>query len=249
MTTPWKVAWITGASSGIGSALAIELAHRGVRIAASARREDELARLATEHPAITAFPLDVTDQAQCRAVHDDIRRQLGDIDLAVLNAGVGKRMGVADFDPALAAWMMAVNYQGVVNGLAALMPAMTSRKHGQLALVSSLAGYRGFPRAAGYSASKAAVISLAESLRPELEAAGVGLSVVNPGYVSTPMTANATHPLPYLMSSEEAARRIVRGLEASRRTIAFPWQMSAACNVMRALPDRLFFWLMRRAGS
>jgi short-subunit dehydrogenase len=145
--------------------------------------------------------------------------------------------------------MMTVNYQGVINGLAAIMGPMTTRQRGQIALVSSLAGYRGFPRAAGYSASKAAVISLAESLRPELEAAGVRLSLVNPGYVATPMTANATRALPFLMSSEEAARRIVRGLEAGRRTIAFPWQMSTACSLMRALPDPFFFWLMRRAGS
>lgn len=249
MLRDWRVAWITGASSGIGEALAIELARRGVEVAASARRKDELEALAARQPGITPFPLDVTDEAQCRAVAQEIGQRLGDIDLAVLNAGVGRRMGVADFDPALAAHMMTVNYQGVINGLAAVIGPMTTRQRGQIALVSSLAGYRGFPRAAGYSASKAAVISLAESLRPELEAAGVGLSVINPGYVSTPMTANATRPLPYLMSSEDAARRIVRGLEASRRTIAFPWQMSAACNVMRALPDRLFFWLMRRAAQ
>ena len=168
----WRVAWITGASSGIGEALAVELAHRGVAVAASARRQAELAALAARAPGITPFPLDVTDPDACAGVHDEIVRRLGGIDLAVLNAGIGQRMGVADFDARRAARMMAVNYQGVVNCLAAVMAPMVERRHGQIALVSSLAGYRGFPRAAGYSASKAAVISLAESLRMELEAAG-----------------------------------------------------------------------------
>lgn len=244
-----RIAWITGASSGIGAALAIELARRGVLVAASARRQGELEALAARQPGITPFPLDVTDEAQCCAVRLEIEHCLGEIDLAVLNAGVGQRMGVDDFDPKLAAQMMAVNYQGVVNGLAVVMGPMTRRRCGQIAIVASLAGYRGFPRAAGYSASKAALINLAQSLRPELEAAGVGLSLVNPGYIATPMTANATRPLPYLMSSEDAAQRIVRGLDAGCREIAFPWQMAAACRLMRAMPDRAFFWLMRRAAS
>lgn len=249
MTRIGRLAWITGASSGIGAALAAELARAGLRVAASARRAAELQALAVSEPGIVPFPLDVTDLHSMRETYARIEAGMGPIDVAILNAGMGRRMGVRDFDPQLAADMMAVNYLGVVNGLGTVMGPMVARRSGRIAIVSSLAAYRGFPRAAGYSASKAAVDNLVESLRPELEAAGVTLSLVSPGYVATEMTARASRPLPFLMSSEEAARRIVRGLEAGRRGIVFPWQTAALCSAARLMPDRMFFWLMRRARS
>jgi len=241
MTRAWRVAWITGASSGIGRALAVQLAREGVGIAASSRRAAELQALSDAHPGVVPFPLDVTDAAAMAAAAGEIEHRLGPIDLAVFNAGVGQRMGLADFDAARAAASMAVNYQGLVNGLAAVLPAMRERRAGHVALMASLAGYRGLPRAAAYCPSKAAAISLAEALRPELVARGIRISIINPGFVATAMTANARHPLPFLMPGEEAARRIISGLRRGRFEIAFPWQMAALAKLVRVLPYALYF--------
>lgn len=245
-TLPWRVAWVTGASSGIGRELALRLGEGGVKVAASARRADALAALTAACPAVTAYPLDVTDPVAAAATVREIEAALGPIDLALLNAGIGQRMGISDLDPEVARATMATNYLGLVNGIAAVLPGMRERRRGHLALVSSIAGYRGLPRAAAYCPSKAAAIALAESLKPELDEAGLAVSIVNPGFVDTPMTANARHPLPYLMSAEDAARRIVAGLERRRFEIAFPWQMVLAGKLGRILPYSLYFWLIAR---
>jgi NAD(P)-dependent dehydrogenase (short-subunit alcohol dehydrogenase family) len=248
MQRDWRVAWITGASSGIGRALALELARKGVAIAASARREGELAALASEVSGITPVPVDVTDAAAMQQAGTEIERRLGPIDLAVFNAGIGQRVGLADFDAAKAAETMAVNYQGLVNGLAAVLPAMRERRRGHVALMSSLAGYRGLPRGIDYCPSKAAAISLAESLRHEMVPAGLRISLINPGFIETPMVSNARHPMPYLMPVDEAARRIVAGLGKGRFEIAFPWQMVWLAKLGRILPYRLYFYMAGDRG-
>ena len=240
----WRTAWVTGASSGIGRALAIELSRRGVRVAASARRADELSALAAAQPGVTAFPLDVTDLAATKRTADEITARLGVIDLAIFNAGVGRTMGAHDYSAELAAKMMAVNYQGLANGIEAVLPAMLARRAGHIALMASIAGYRGLPNAAAYSPSKAAAISLAETLEPELDAAGINISVINPGFVATPMTDNAKHPLPYLISADETARRIVAGLDAKHFEVAFPWTMKTLAKLGRMLPYPAYFWFM-----
>ena len=246
MALRWKTAWVTGASSGIGRELARQLAMSGVTVAASARRTSELEALSAESPGITPFALDVTDLDATRRVAADIAARLGPIDLAVLNAGVGEPMGARDFSAERAARMMAVNYQGLANGIEALLPAMLERRSGHIALMSSIAGYRGLPGAAGYSPSKAAAISLAESLEPELDAAGLSISVINPGFIATPMTANAKHPLPAILTVEDCARRIVRGLDRDRFEVAFPWRMVALAKLGRMLPYPAYFWFMAR---
>ena len=246
MALRWKTAWVTGASSGIGRALARQLASAGVRVAASARRAAELDALAAEAPGVTPFPLDVTDLAATKRVGADIAARLGPIDLAIFNAGVGRPMGARDFSAERAAEMMAVNYQGLANGIEAVLPAMLARGSGQIALMSSIAGYRGLPNAAGYSPSKAAAISLAETLEPELDAAGLSISVINPGFIETPMTQNAKHPLPYILPVEDCARRIVRGLDRDKFEVAFPWQMVTLAKLARVLPYPAYFWFMGR---
>lgn len=238
---PWKTAWITGASSGIGRQVAIDLARAGVRVAASARSADKLAALAAAEPGITAYPLDVTDLAAVRVAAARIAADLGSIDLALLNAGVWHPMGASDLDVARVAQSMAVNFQGIVNALDPLVPMMTARGSGRLALVGSVAGYRGLPKAVAYGPSKAAVIVLAETLQPELARKGVGVSLVNPGFVDTPMTVVNTFPMPFLMPVEAAARRVVEGLAKGKFEIAFPWQMVAMLKFARVLPYRIFF--------
>jgi short-subunit dehydrogenase len=249
MTLPWRTAWVTGASSGIGRALALRLAAQGVTVAASARRVEALHELTKLNPKIHAFPLDVTDTRATKAVVTSIQDTRGPIELAVLNAGIGQRMGVDNFDAEVAAQTMAVNYQGLVNGVAALLPGMRERRSGRIALMSSVAGYRGLPRAAAYAPSKAAAISLAESLRPELQDRGISISIINPGYVETPLTENARYPLPFVISAEDAASRIISGLARGKFEIAFPWQMVWMLKLGRLMPYPLFFWMMKRGGK
>ena len=246
MAARWRTAWITGASTGIGRALAVALAQRGVKVAASARTADALAELARAHPGIAPLPLDVLDAAAMAEAVRSIEGTLGPIDLAVLNAGTWEPMSTRNYSAAKAARSMAVNYQGIVNGLEALLPAMLQRGAGHIALMASVAGYRGLsPLTAAYAPAKAAVISLAECLRNDLRAQGVTVSVINPGYVATPMTSTNKFPMPFIVSAEDAAQRIVRGLERGKFEIAFPWQLVAMMKLGRLMPTRAFFWYAR----
>ena len=215
-------------------------------MAASARSGDKLTELAALDANIAPFPLDVSDAAATAQAVRSIVASLGPIDLAVLNAGVWEAMPARGYSAAKAAHSMAVNYMGVANGVEALLPAMLERGRGHLAMVASVAGYRGMSAlAAAYGPSKAAVINLAESLRHDLPARGVAVSLINPGYVETPMTGVNRFPMPFMIGAEDAARRIVRGLEKGRFEIAFPWQLVALMKLGRLLPYPLFFWYAR----
>ncbi|WP_423823127.1 SDR family NAD(P)-dependent oxidoreductase [Salinisphaera sp. SPP-AMP-43] len=245
-----RLAWITGASSGIGAALARELADHGWRVAVSARRADALAKLCSERPQrLWAYPLDVTDRAACAATADAIAAELGAVDLAVFNAGIGAEFDVQHFDADEVNRRMAVNYGGAVNGIGAVLPAMQQRGAGQIALTASVAGYRGLPGAAPYSASKAAMIALAESLYLDLAGSGVDMSVICPGYVTTPLTAARQGSMPFVISAEAAAEHIRHGLEAKRFEIAFPRRMVWLLKTLQRLPYALYFSLIRRAAG
>lgn len=245
MAAGWRTAWVTGASTGIGRELAVRLAARGVKVAATARSAAKLAELEQSTAGLTAFPGDVTDPMAMRQVHAEVVARLGQIDLAILNAGTWDPGQVSRFEASRAAATMAVNYTGLANSLEPLIPAMVARRSGHIALVSSVAGYRGLPKAAYYAPSKAAAISLAETLQCELPRYGVKVSVVNPGFVETPMTAVNEFTMPYLMKVEDAAARILRGLEKGKFEIAFPWQMVATLKLARVLPYPIYFWLVR----
>lgn len=246
MTTPWRTAWITGASSGLGRELALRLAREGVRVAVSARSADRLGELTAANARLIAVPLDVTDRAAVAAAHDRVQAELGSIDLAVLNAGVWHPMKAREYDAERAAHSMAVNYFGIVNALGPLIPSMTSAGRGQIALVASVAGYRGLPMAAAYAPSKAAVISLAEVLRLELSRHGIVVSLVNPGFVATPMTAVNEFPMPFILEADDAADRIYRGLARGRFEIAFPWQLATMLKLLRVMPNAIFLRIARR---
>ncbi len=246
---PWRRAWITGAGKGIGRALALALAARGVQVVVSARNRDDLDSLVEEagglSGAVRAWPLDVTDGAAVAAAFAGIEADAGAIDLAVLNAGTYLRFGARDFSSAAFRDQLEVNLMGVVHGLEALLPAFLERGAGRIAVVSSLAGYRGLPMAAGYGAGKAALINLCESLYPECRAAGVGLSLVNPGFVKTSMTDKNAFPMPFLMAPEAAVDAMIKGLARGRFEITFPWQFAVIMKALRLLPDWLFFRLTR----
>ena len=237
---PRRVAWITGASSGIGRALALRLASRGWQVAASARDAAALATLAAAMPAqIRIWPLDVTDAAATTAAVAAITAALGPLDLCVFNAGTYRRDSAASFRAGDFRALLEVNLMGVVHSLDAVLPAMLARRHGQIAVVASLAGLVGLPGAAAYAASKAALIRMGEALQPELRAAGIELSIVAPGFVDTPLTRLNDFPMPFLLSLEAAVDRIERGLERRRPLIAFPWPMVVALKLLALLPATL----------
>ncbi|WP_246272901.1 SDR family NAD(P)-dependent oxidoreductase [Oricola thermophila] len=243
---PWKVAWITGASTGIGRELAMLLARRVETVAISARSTDKLEELASTDPRLHPVPLDVTDAQAVAECIGAIERDAGPIDLAVLNAGTWTLLDRADIDLAAMRAGIEVNYMGVVNALAALVPRMRERGSGHIVIVASVAGYRGLPRSAAYGPTKAALINLAETLKSELAPLGITVSLVNPGFIDTPMTRENPFPMPGLMPAPAAARALLDGLEKRQYEIIFPRGFVRAVKLLRILPNRVFFWYVSR---
>ena len=243
-----KIAWITGAGKGIGRAVARQLALEGWTVAASARTAEDLASLAAECPpgSVHAFPLDVTDLATTKTTVQLIEKQLGEIALAILNAGTHRPMTAEEFSVDTFRQLVETNLMGTVNGLGQIIPRLIERKRGHIAVVASVAGYRGLPTAAAYGATKAGLINMCEALKPELDRNGVRLTLINPGFVETPLTDKNDFPMPYLMKVEDAADRIIRGLRRTSFEIAFPWRFAFLMKILRLLPDRVFFLLTRR---
>ncbi|MCU0984334.1 MAG: SDR family NAD(P)-dependent oxidoreductase [Acetobacteraceae bacterium] len=243
------LAWVTGASSGIGRQVALDLARAGWTVVVTARRAEELEKLAAEAPSgrILVATADVTDaKAIAAAVHEAQARTGRPIALALLNAGTYMTDDAQRFDLAAFSAQVNVNLIGTANALAAVMPAMIARKAGQIAIVSSVAGYRGLPRAIAYSATKAALIAMAESLKFDLDRAGVMVNVVNPGFVKTPLTDRNDFPMPFLMSVEDASRRVIDGLARGRFEVCFPRRFAYILKAMRLLPYALYFPLVGR---
>lgn len=233
---------ITGASSGIGLALARELARRGHALALVARRAELLtAAVAEIGPNAVAIACDVTDKDAVRkAVRDAEERLGGPFDLAIANAGVSIPGHATKFKLDEAEQIIRVNYLGMLYLFDAVIPSMVERKTGRFAGVASLAGLRGLPAAGPYSASKAAMQAFLEAARVELQPYGVGVTIVNPGFVATPMTEKNRFRMPFLWTPEKAARVIAQGLDAGRRVVEFPWQMSRLMRLTRLLPDALY---------
>jgi short-subunit dehydrogenase len=244
---PWKGAWIVGGSTGIGKDLALLLAAGGVKTAISARSEKPLAEAAALHANLKAVVADAASQEILQRAYDTIVEAQGNPDLVVLNAAIWDPMSVDDYGAARAITSMNVNYGGVCNALEVILPAMKQRRSGHIAIVASVAGYRGLSRALAYAPTKAALINLSEALNLELGPYNVKVSVINPGFVDTPMTARNDFQMPFIVSSEFAAQKIVQGLVRGRFEIAFPWQLVSILKLARILPYWLFFPIMRRA--
>jgi NAD(P)-dependent dehydrogenase (short-subunit alcohol dehydrogenase family) len=244
------VAWITGASSGIGRGLAMQLASEGWQVCASARRRGELDTMAEEAGAMAGavipVPLDVTDPEAVRQAVERIERDHGAIALVVLNAGTHQPISAWDFDAAAVQKLLTLNVMGQAYPLEVLLPRMTERGAGRIAVVASVAGYRGLPTAAGYGASKAGVINMCESLRPELAGTGVTLQVVNPGFVRTPLTDKNEFDMPMLMELDDAVASFRRQLDSDKFEIVFPWRFAMIMKGLRILPYGLLFKLTAR---
>jgi short-subunit dehydrogenase len=243
MALPWRVVWVTGASTGIGADICKQLAGDGVVVAASARNADALAALGAN---IKAYPLDVTDADKVAATFAQIEKDLGPIDLIIAGAGTYSAVTAAEIKPELFKRMLDVNYLGVIHVLAAALPAFRGRRSGHISWIASVAGYRGLPKASAYGPTKAALINLAESLKPELDGDGVKVSVINPGFVRTPMTAQNDFEMPFLMEPAEAARATIAGLAKGKFEVAYPTPFVVILKTARIMPYRLFFWFSRK---
>ncbi|WP_395697404.1 SDR family NAD(P)-dependent oxidoreductase [Methylocella sp.] len=243
-----KVAFVTGASSGIGAEVARELAARGFRVAASGRRAGELEALAAQAPGVCAFPGDVLDRAHMAATIARVERELGPIALAFLNHGVYFASERERYDAEIAWRTFEVNVGGAINCLGPLIDAMRARGAGRLAFTASLAGYGGVPGSTAYGASKAALIYMAEALRMSLAREGIVVQIVNPGFVETAMTEHADFDMPFLMSARTAAKIICDGFATNRFEIAFPRRLAFVFKAARLLPYPLFFAAMKRAA-
>ncbi len=189
---------------------------------------------------------DVTDSSELRQVLEDTEQRFGAIDVAVLNAGTYEASGIDNFNAAAMRKLFAINVFAVAETIEILLPSWRKRRSGTFVLVGSVAGDFGLPYAASYSASKAALSRLAESLYPELLRDGIALHLVSPGFVDTPLTAKNDFPMPFMVSAERAAYEICRGVDKRKFEIRFPWRMSVAMRILRALPYPLQFSLARR---
>lgn len=238
--------WIVGASSGIGAEVARLYANNDWKVLISARGEDKLNAVANEHSSIFPFALDIGDETACNDVVADVIAKHGVPDIVVLNAAVWHPMGIENFDRDKIVQSITVNYVGVINMLAQLMPHWTANRAGHVAIVASVAGYRGLPNSLAYAPTKAALINLSEGLKTQMEPYDVNVSMITPGFVDTPMTQENDFPMPGLISPQKAAQFIKKGLDAKRFEISFPPLFSAFMQVIRTLPNWLFFIVNRQ---
>ena len=242
-----KVAWIIGASSGIGKALALKLAEDGWRVAISSRDLAKLESIACLNDNLFACSLDLTQLASIETAKDKLLQKYGVVDTVFLNAGDYTPMPLKDFDYQLFEKLNNINYLGVVNGLQAILPYMQTRQSGEIYVTASLAGYRGLPKAAPYNASKAAVISLVESLHLELKQQGIRIRLINPGFVDSPLTRKNKFEMPFIITPEEAANYIIKELPKSNFEIYFPKRFAWIMKFLRFIPYRLYFYLTKNS--
>ncbi|MBI1748962.1 MAG: SDR family NAD(P)-dependent oxidoreductase [Acidobacteria bacterium] len=248
---PFSTALITGASSGIGRALALVLAQGGVRLALTARRQSELediVRMARQLGSEAfIFPADLSRPAEAFRVAAEAENGLGRIDLLIANAGVGKTAPLVNLPWEDIERMMMVNALGSMAIIRAVLPGMIAQGSGVIAGISSLAAYRGMPFSSAYSASKAALSTFLESMRVETRRQGISVIDIHPGYIRTPMTAVNKHPMPFLMEVDRAASLILRAILRKKPVYDFPWQMGWLLRIARLLPPSFFDRVVERS--
>ncbi len=238
--------WVTGASSGIGAALARELEERGAQVAISARRKDKLDEVADGR--MHVVPVDVTDKEAMLAAAASIRAEFGGIDVVVLNAGAWDQVRVDRWDSEVFRRHFEVNLMGLVHGVEAVLPAMLDAHAGMIVGIASVAGYRGLPNSEAYGATKAAQINLLESLRVDLRRRGVKVQTVCPGFVKTEMTERNSFPMPFIIPAERAARYIADGIAKEKAEVVFPLPMMLMMKTARLLPVAAWGALLARAA-
>lgn len=234
--------WVIGASSGIGAAFARLVSGCSENVAISARSAEKLDQLCEQHTNVAAFPVDVTSAAAVAETAAEIESRFGGIDMVVVSSGLWSIMPSDEMDLAKMRDAMDVNFFGVVNTVDAVLPGMKRRGGGRIVIVASVAGYRGLPNAVAYGPTKAALINLAETLQLDLHRHGISVSVVNPGFVDTPMTRTNTFHMPGLITADLAAQKMLAGLRRKRFLIVFPTVFGTTMRALNLLPNWLFFW-------
>jgi short-subunit dehydrogenase len=245
-----KTVMVTGASSGIGRGLALELSRRGAKLGLIARRAEKLAELVWEIEATNgkaiALPADVMDVNSLAAAATQLRSTFGPIDVLIANAGVGATVDAAELKGSTVAGVINVNVLGAANSVEAVVPEMVQRGSGQLVVISSLAAYRGLPKSAAYCASKAAVSAFFESLRLDLKPRGIDVTIIHPGFIKTPLTAGRHAQMPFLMELEDAVQKIISAIEKRKKSYAFPWQLASIVRAGMLMPNFMYDWISRR---
>ena len=242
-----KVIWITGASSGIGKALALKFANENWSVAISARRENILKEISESHENIKSFPLDVTDQAKCKEVFEQIKSHYGDVDICFFSTGTWNPKKEKDIDVEQIENVFKVNFFGTVNSIKAVEEYFKNKNGGIITIVSSIAGYRGLPNSTGYGPSKSALNNLAESLYFDFGRHNVRVCLVSPGFIKTPMTDKNDFKMPFLKTSEFAADKIYDGLiNQNNFEIHFPKQLTLTLKLFGLLPSKIYFYLVKK---
>ncbi len=239
--------WIIGASTGIGKALADALLAKGARVAVSARRAGLLDSAFGEQPNVLRLPLDIADSATMRNALAQIDSTWGGLDVGIVMAGTYRAVRAWELDDAAIHDMMQTNVYGAMNASALLSQQFLRQGSGHISIVSSVAGYRGLPKALVYGPSKAAMINFAETLYLDLSEKGIGVSVVTPGFVKTPLTAQNDFKMPYLIEPDQAAAEMLKGYEAGAFEIDFPRAFTWQLKLMRLLPYKLYFKLIKKS--
>ena len=248
--TDWngKTVWLVGASSGIGQATARALHAQGARVYVSARNAGALAAFSAAHPGAQALPLDVTDRMAVHAAAQTVLAS-GPLDLVLYCAGYYRELRATAFDLADMRQHNEVNYLGALNLLDALLPSLLARRAGHISLISSVAGYAGLPKSLAYGPTKAALINLAETLYLDLHGSGLGVSLICPGFVQTPLTAQNQFSMPALITPEQAAEEILRGWRKGCFEIHFPRRFTRWMKALRLLPYGAYFAAVRKATA
>jgi short-subunit dehydrogenase len=247
-----KVIFLTGASSGIGEALALATAKRGAILGLVARREELLKELVKKCVKTGGkaryFAVDVTEAKAVLAAADSLRNEFGKIDILIANAGIGgNNAETRNLNPEAVAKVININLLGAVNSVSAVLPQMLENKSGQLVAVSSLAGFRGLPKSAAYSASKAGMTAFFESIRLDIQHKGVTVTIIQPGFIKTPLTSGRANKMPFLMELEDSIPLFLNAIERRKKFAAFPWQLATFVRAARIFPAGLYDRIAGRA--
>lgn len=241
-----KCVWVIGASTGIGAEVARLLLTKGAKVALSARNREQLRHIAQAYPKALVLPLDMTDLVSLQTAHTQLLAEWQQLDLVLVVAGAYNEMQADSFNLADANHVLDVNVRGVYQCLEVILPTLLKQGAGGIGIVGSVAGYSGLPKALAYGPSKAAIINLCESLYVDLHPKNIGVYMINPGFVATPMTANNDFDMPALMTAPAAAQALVRGLEQGEFHIHFPKRFTNWLRLARLLPYRGYFYLVHK---
>jgi len=240
-----KTIWITGGSTGIGKALAIKFANKGWNVAISARRENLLQEISSNHENIHGFPVDVTDKIKCKQTFEQIRNKFENIDICFFSTGTWDPKKEKDIDVEQIENVFKVNFFGTLNSIKAVEEYFKNRKMGTITIVSSIAGYRGLPNSTGYGPSKSALNNLAESLYFDFKRSNVRVCLVSPGFIKTPMTDKNDFKMPFLKTTDYAAEKIYDGLvNKNIFEIHFPKSLTLILKILSFLPSSIYFSLV-----